>query len=195
MAIYHYVSSKERLLDALVDCVFREIHRPSGDDWRGELMRRCTSMREALARHRWVLPVIETRAQPGPATLASHEAVLDVLRRSGMSLQAAAHAYVVLDAFVFGFALQESMLETVGLPDAAGVAEAMDLGRYPRVAELAAMYVEASVYPLTGSFDVGLSLVFDGIERLAEAFPEPEVVPTVRRELSASDPARARGTR
>jgi hypothetical protein len=153
-------------------------------------------MREALARHRWVLPVIETRAQPGAATLASHEAVLDVLRRSGMSLQAAAHAYVVLDAFVFGFALQESMLETAGIADAAGVVEAMDLGRYPRVAELAAMYVDASVYPLTGSFDVGLNLVFDGIERLADTFPEPSGGSDgLSPELSASDPARGRGTR
>lgn len=173
MSIYHYTASKEELLDALVDVVFGEVYLPLPEgEWREELLRRYGSMREALARHRWALPVMETRVRPGPATLASHEAVLDVLRASGFSLQASAHAYAILDAFVYGFSLQEAMLETVGLPDdSAGVAGAMDLARYPRVAELASAYAEAEAYPFTASFDVGLHVILDGIERDAHAFP------------------------
>lgn len=130
-------------------------------------------MREALARHPWALPVVETRAHPGPATLANHEAVLDVLRRSGFSLQATAHAYAVLDAFVYGFALQEAMLRTAGLPDdSPGVVAGMDLARFPRVQELATLYADAPAYPFGASFDVGLDLVLDGLERLADLFPE-----------------------
>lgn len=174
MAIYHYVASKDELLDALVDLVFREIALPvGGGDWRQELSRRCASMRETLARHRWALPVMETRTHPGPATLASHEAVLEVLRSAGFSLRATAHAYATLDAFVYGFALQESMLEVAGLPDdSAEVMDAMDLRRYPRLAELAMMYATATSYPFTASFDVGLNVILDGIERFAAMFPE-----------------------
>lgn len=173
MAIYHYVTSKDELLDALVDLVFSEVSTPLGADWRTELSRRSASLREALSRHRWALPVLETRAHPGPATLAGHEAVLDVLRRAGFSLRATAHAYAVLDAFVYGFALQEAMLETVGLPDSpAAVMEGMDLARFPRIAELAQMYANAPTYPFAASFEVGLNLVLDGIERFAGLFPE-----------------------
>lgn len=173
MSIYHYTASKEELLDALVDVVFGEVYlpRPEGE-WRKELLSRYCSMREVLARHRWALPVMDTRAHPGPATLASHEAVLAVLRASGFSLQASAHAYAILDAFVYGFALQEAMLEAVGVADdSAGVAGGMDLARYPRVAELATAYIQAEAYPFTASFDVGLRVILDGIEHAADAFP------------------------
>jgi len=173
MAIYHYVASKDELLDALVDFVFDEVYAPRAGDWRSELVLRSTSLREALARHRWALPVMETRAHPGPATLANHEAVLDVLRRSGFSLRATAHAYAILDAFVYGFALQEAMLEAVGLPaSSADVMEGMDLAGFPRVTELATLYVDAPTYPFVASFAVGLNLVLDGIERFTELFPE-----------------------
>ncbi len=174
MAIYHYVTSKDELLDALVDLVYREVHLPQRDnDWRQEITLRCTSMRETLARHRWALPVMETRSNPGPATLASHEAVLEVLRSSGFSLLATAHAYAAIDAFVYGFALQEAMLETVGLPDNSGkVVDAMELRQYPRLAELAMMYAMAAEYPFTASFDVGLNVILNGIERFAVEFPD-----------------------
>lgn len=175
MAIYHYTSSKDDLLDSLVDAVFAEVHLPEvHGQWREELVRRSHSMRETLARHRWALAVMETRPHPGPATLMNHEAVLEVLRASGFSLGAAAHAYAILDAFVYGFALQEAMLETVGLQaDSARVMKGMDLLRYPRVAEMAAAYATAEVYPLSDTFDIGLEIVMDGIQRLASATPSP----------------------
>lgn len=173
MSIYHYASSKGDLLDYLVDAVFSEVYLPEvHGHWREELTLRSRSMRETLARHRWALTVMETRAHPGPATLTNHDAVLDVLRTSGFSLEAAAHAYAILDAFVYGFALQEAMLETVGVPaDSARVMRGMDLRRFPRVAEIAAAYATADVYPLSNTFDVGLEIVMDGIQRLVPARP------------------------
>ena len=175
MAIYHYTASKDELLDSLVDAVFAEVHLPEVHGlWREELVRRSHSMRETLTRHRWALAVMETRPHPGPATLMNHEAVLDLLRTSGFSLEAAAHAYAILDAFVYGFALQEAMLETVGVQaDSARVLKGMDLLRYPRVAEMAAVYATAEVYPLRDTFDIGLEIVMDGIQRLTSATPSP----------------------
>ena len=43
------------------------------------------------------------RTSPGPATLAHHDAVLGCFRRGGMSLEMTAHAYALVDAYVYGF--------------------------------------------------------------------------------------------
>lgn len=168
MSIYHYVATKDELLDELVDVVFAELYVPTaGADWRAELARRAQSARVSLMRHPWALTVLETRVRPGPATLAGHEAVLAVLRAAGYSVAAAGHAYALLDAFVYGFALQDLMLRSAGLDTSAAELRAgMDLDHYPHIAELAAHYVEARTYPLDASFDIGLELTLDGIDRL-----------------------------
>lgn len=168
MALYHYVATKEELLDVLVDVVFAEIYIPRADgDWREELARRSQSLRDALRRHSWALSLMETRVTPGEANLGGHEAVLEVLRTSGFSVEATANAYAVLDAFVYGFALQEAMLRTTGLEDAADeLAQGMDLSRHPRIAEQAAHYVAAREYPFAATFDAGLGFMLDGIATL-----------------------------
>lgn len=171
MSIYHYVATKDELLDALVDLIFAELHVPTaGGDWRRELTRRSRSVRRSLARHPWALTVMESRTQPGPAVLADHEAVLDVLHAAGFSVAAAGHAYAVLDAFVYGFALQDLMLRSAGLDtSAAELAAAMNLDRYPRLTEMAAYYAQSETYPLDASFDLGLELALDGIAQLRGA--------------------------
>lgn len=168
MSLYHYVATKEELLDALVDSVFAEIHRPDPTrPWREQLELRTRSSREVFARHRWAPMIMETRRHPGPETLAGHEAVLDVLRSNGFSVEAAGHAYAVLDAFSYGFAVQESMLATVGLEDSAPeLVAGMDFTAAPRIAELAAVHLNATTNPLDESFEIGLTIALDGIARL-----------------------------
>ncbi|WP_435300504.1 TetR/AcrR family transcriptional regulator [Timonella sp. A28] len=167
MSIYHYIATKDRLLDALVDVVFEELHTPNETgDWKNELALRAHSMRAALSRHAWALAVMETRTDPGPTTLANHEAVLVVLRTAGFSVAHAGHAYAILDAFVYGFALQDLMLRTAGLDTSAQeLHEGINLNEYPRINELAMYHVEAANYPLDASFDIGLSITLDGIEK------------------------------
>lgn len=169
MSLYHHVATKDALLSAVVDSVFAEVSLPGPDlPWRNELAERARSMRAALRRHPWALRVMETQRQPGRASLANHEAVLEVLRRQGFSVRAAAHSYAVLDAFVYGFALQESMLTDVGLMDAPDeLAQGMDLAASPRIGELAALYVASPASPFEDTFEVGLTIVLDGIARLA----------------------------
>ncbi|MFV0433805.1 MAG: TetR/AcrR family transcriptional regulator [Leucobacter sp.] len=168
MSIYHYVSTKDELLDALVDAVFSELYMPAAaGDWRTELVSRAESARITLARHPWALAVMETRAQPGPANLAAHEAVLELLHVAGFSVEAAGHAYAILDAFIYGFALQDSMLRSVELNTSAEeLRNEMDLSRHPRLAAMAAHFVEAETYPIDASYNIGLALALDGIARL-----------------------------
>lgn len=170
MSIYHYVATKEELLDALVDAVFSELYMPStAGEWRVELANRAVSVRSALVRHPWALAVMETRTHPGPANLAAHEAVLELLHVAGFSVETAGHAYAILDAFVYGFALQDSMLRSVDLnASAEELRDGMDLTQHPRMAAMAARFVEAETYPIDTSFNIGLALALDGIARLRD---------------------------
>jgi len=170
MSIYHYVATKEELLDALVDAVFSELYMPSsGGEWRAELANRAVSVRSTLVRHPWALAVMETRTHPGPANLAAHEAVLELLHTAGFSVETAGHAYAILDAFVYGFALQDSMLRSVELNTSAEeLRDGMDLTQHPRMAAMAAHFVEADTYPIDTSFKLGLTLALDGIARLRD---------------------------
>ena len=81
MSLYHYVASKDEILDGIVDLVFSEIELPAADgDWRPQMRRRAISARLALRRHPWAIGLMESRANPGPATLRHHDATLGTLR-------------------------------------------------------------------------------------------------------------------
>lgn len=171
MSLYHHVAGKVELLDGLIDLVFGEIDLPApGDDWRAALRNRSISAHSALLRHPWAIGLMESRTAPGPATLRHHDAVLGCLRVGGFSLAATAHAYSVLDSYLYGFALQQINLPFNTSDQAAPVADAMlalmPTGEYPHLQEMAADHVLQPGYAYADEFEVGLDLILDGIERL-----------------------------
>ena len=171
MTIYHHVPNKEAIIDGMVDLVFSEIEDPDPMlDWKSAMRRRCGSARFVLARHPWATPFMESRTSPGPATLSHHDAVLGCLRRA-MSLEMTAHAYATLDAFVYGFALQEASLPATGGADMTELASSMaaqfPLGAYPNLVEFTTDHVLRPGYDFTAEFDFGLDLILDGLERAA----------------------------
>ncbi|WP_233604527.1 TetR/AcrR family transcriptional regulator [Micromonospora sp. HM5-17] len=174
MSLYHYIRNKEELLDALVDRVFAEIELPQvGNDWRAELRRRCLSARTVLARHPWALALVETRTSPGPATLRHHDAVLGVLRAGGFSLPMTARAYAIIDAYVYGFVLQEASLPFDSGDSAASVAgsivDAFAAGQYPHLVELATQHIQQPGYHFGGQFEFGLDLILDALAAYRDA--------------------------
>ena len=170
MTIYHHVPNKEAIIDGMVDLVFAEIERPDPDlDWSSAIRRRCSSARVVLGRHPWATPLMETRTSPGPATLAHHDAVLGCLRRGGMSLEMTAHAYALVDAYVYGFALQEATLPATGGADiaelAAEIIEHFPADTYPHLFEFTTEHVLQPGYDFTSEFEFGLGVILDGLER------------------------------
>lgn len=173
MSLYHHFRSKELILDGMVDLVFDEIELPPDDaDWRSAMRQRAISMRDTLIRHPWAIRLMDSRANPGPATLRHHNAAIGCLRSGGFSISGAAHAFSVLDSYVYGFTLQELSLpfqSTVELEDVAGsILEQMPRDELPHLAEMIMDRALKPGYAYAEEFVVGLDLILDGLERQRE---------------------------
>jgi AcrR family transcriptional regulator len=172
MTIYHHVPSKEEIIDGMVEIVFAEIEKPPADvDWKTAIRQRCISARQVLNRHAWAAPLMESRTSPGPANLSHHDAVIGTLRNGGLSIQMTAHAYAVLDSFIYGFAFEEAVLPAGGGEGLAEVAEQIaahfSADAFPHLAELTFEHVLKPGYSFGDSFEFGLDLIIDGLDRAA----------------------------
>lgn len=168
MSLYNHVANKDELLDGMVDIVFGEVGLPGGDvDWKTAMRRRAVSARQVLSRHRWAIGLMESRTSPGPATLRHHDAVIGCLRGAGFSVEMAAHAFSLLDSYVYGFALQEATLPFDTAEQTAEVAEmilsSLQPGEYPHLTELAVEHVLKPGYDYGNEFEFGLDLILDGL--------------------------------
>ena len=173
MALYYHFKNKDEVLDGMIDLVFSEIDLPSsGADWTAALRQRAISVREVLSRHRWAIGLMESRANPGPATLRHHDAVLGSLRAAGFSLEMAAHVYSLLDSYLYGFALQEKNMPFDTSDEVADVARRMlepfPVDEYPNLVAMIEHAMKPG-YDFSDEFEFGLDLILDGLERAREA--------------------------
>ena len=173
MTIYHHVANKEAILDGMIDIVFSEIDEPPTDtDWKTAMRQRALSARAALARHRWATPLMESRTAPGAVTLRHHDAVIGCFRRGGFSIAMTAHAYALIDSYIYGFALQEANLPATGGEEMADLAETilepLPAGEFPYLMELTAEHVLQPGYDFGDEFEFGLDLILDGLEAAAK---------------------------
>jgi AcrR family transcriptional regulator len=170
MSLYKHVANKEDLLDGMVDLVFGEIDLPAGGtDWRTAMRARAVSARTALTRHAWATALMQSRTAPGAATLRHHDTVIGTLRGAGFSVVLTAHAFSAIDAYVYGFALQERSLpfETVEQVEEVGrkMFARMPPGEFPHLTELTVEHILQPGYDYGLEFEYGLDLVLDGLER------------------------------
>ncbi len=168
MSLYNHVANKEDLLDGMIDIVFDEIDLPEADDWMRTMHQRATSLRDVLARHRWAVGLMESRPNPGPANLRHHDAVLGSLRAAGFSIETAAHAYSLLDSYIYGFAQTQMNLPFETPEEIADLGEEMlrqfPMDLYPNLAEMIG-YAMKPGYDHSGEFEFGLDVVLEGIDR------------------------------
>ncbi len=170
MALYRHVSSKDDLIDGMVDAVFGEIEGPDqAAGWRAAMRQRATSLLAALVRHRWAVGLMESRRNAGPASLGHHDAVIGCLRAAGFSLAMAAHAYSVLDSYIYGFALTKMNFPFQSSDEVAGVAQNMlepfPSGAYPHLVEFITDHAMKLGYDYGDEFEYGLDLILDGLDR------------------------------
>ena len=173
MSLYNHVANKGDLLDGMIDLVFSEIEPPAaGGDWKAELRKRAVSTREALLRHRWAVGEMEGRTNHGPSNMKVHDAVLGCLRAAGFSIEMTVHAMSMQDAYIYGFALQQTDMSSQTPEDFAAEAQrqmvdyADALADYPHLVEVVGGYVAKAGYDYDSEFVFGLDVMLDALERL-----------------------------
>ncbi|WP_242579316.1 TetR/AcrR family transcriptional regulator [Amycolatopsis sp. 195334CR] len=169
MSLYNHVGGRDDILNGMVDAVFGEIDLPEATgDWKRAMRERATSSRAALRRHPWAVGLMDSRSQPGPATLRHHDAVLGALRAGGFSVVMAAHAFSVIDSYLYGFVLQELALPFTNTEEldevATGIQREMPVDAYPHLMELMTEHVLQPGYDYAGEFEFGLTLILDALK-------------------------------
>jgi len=170
MALYYHFANKDEVIDGIVDLVFAEIHLPvAGAPWKAEMRRRAISVRDTLLRHRWAIGLMEARANPGQANLRHHDAVIGNLRTAGFDSAMVAHAYSVLDGYIYGFALTKMNLPFTSDDMVAEMAQTMlepfPFDEFPNLAAFVTEHIMQPGYDFGDEFEYGLDLILDGLER------------------------------
>lgn len=187
VALEAYLTSRDDLLDLMLDRAFGEIELPpvaAGNHWRADLRAIAHATQAVAVRHPWLRSLAGTRTPSGPNGLRLNESVLQAVSGLGVDpVQMMQLANTVL-AFVYGFVQLEMGHVQRGrdvTEDAAHQArtsrrllEVAASGDYPHLAELFAQSANLSA---GSAFDIGLDIVLDGIgariENAAAANVEP----------------------
>ncbi|MDN3025490.1 TetR/AcrR family transcriptional regulator C-terminal domain-containing protein [Streptomyces sp. S.PB5] len=114
MALYRYASSKDALLDGLVEALYLELeellaaHGPASG-WRAELDRIAAATYDVCLAHPQVVPLLSTRMLAVPlarrplATLRHHERVVGLLQEAGLGADRTAAAFRAFTGWVLGY--------------------------------------------------------------------------------------------
>ncbi|WP_437284667.1 TetR/AcrR family transcriptional regulator [Sorangium sp. So ce406] len=175
MRLYGYMSTKEELLELMVDAVYGEMAAagPLRGGWRDVLRAMAHRTRRAAHQHRWLTDLLGGRPHLGPNALAHLEASLAALSDSpGFGdIDAALLAAGTVNAYVLG-ALQSEASElraehASGMDQAAWqrstgpyIERMIATGRFPTLARVVR---DATHPPPDVVFDRGLDCVLDGI--------------------------------
>lgn len=175
MRLYGYVSTKEELLDLMVDAVFAEVlaAAPVGGDWRTALRASAHRIRSAAKAHPWFIDLLGGRPHLGPNALAHLEASLAALSNTpGFDdIDSVLQAVGTFNSYVIGAirseaselrAEQDSGMDQTQWQAASWpyIQRMLATGRFPTLAKV----VRSAVHPTPEVvFDSGLDCLLDGI--------------------------------
>jgi AcrR family transcriptional regulator len=181
MSLYWYISSKDHLLDRMLDAVEGEQNFPeTTGDWRADLHAMAWAQRTMLHRHQWLMDFIGGRPPLGPNTLRNLEKSMTVIDTLGLDTVTALNVLATVATYVLGAVLREFRETTVERRDqeatqdltqddlstlvAGHVQRLKATGRFPHFLR---MYEEGidpdSPDTRDERFEFGLQCVLDGI--------------------------------
>jgi AcrR family transcriptional regulator len=173
MSLYNHVANKEAILDRMVDAVFASVEVRTDLGWKESLRVRAREIHDVLRRHSWAIGLLESRRSPGATTLRHHDAWIGVLRGAGFSVTLVAHALALVDAFVYGFALNEGNMPLGPIEPVSELAReilaSMPAHALPNLAWFTSEHVMKPGYAFEDEFEYGLGLLLDGLEARARA--------------------------
>lgn len=149
MSLYRHIRDKDDLLEEIVDRLLARAWRPAAaeDDWRAWITEAASRLRDFLVSEPAALHVYLSHPVVSPAAVDRMNAMLSVLRRTGIDEQTARSAYGTLHTYTIGFAALEAARAegTPGTGDADGLAR------------------QLAAYTTTGQFLEGLRYLLEGI--------------------------------
>jgi AcrR family transcriptional regulator len=177
MRLYRFASSKDELLDGVVELVLGELRVPTAEavNWEDVLRRTAHAFREIALAHPHVVPLLVTRPLATPlalrplGTLRPLEELLELLIGAGFDDRGALHAYRLYMGFLQGHVLNE-LQERVYDPEETDDLLRLGLHRlpakeFPRLRSLAA---ELAAYDGFQELEEGLDVVIGGLRRQLE---------------------------
>jgi AcrR family transcriptional regulator len=170
MRLYGYLSTKEELLDLMVDAAYAEIPALEPGDWRAALRSLAHHLRGTAHRHPWFADLIGGRPSLGPHTLAHMESALAALDEFA-DIDTVMSVFNVVSAYAIGAIRKEisdlraeavSGLDERQWQRTVGpyFARVLATGRYPTLARVVR---DAAHPPPDAVFDAGLEYVLDGV--------------------------------
>jgi hypothetical protein len=112
---------------------------------------------------------LEARHNPGPANLRHHDSVIGSLRAAGFDMARVAHAYSLLDAYIYGFALTKMNLPFDENTDMAAMADQVlapfPVDEYPNMVAFITDHAMKPGYSFGDEFEYGLDVILDALEQ------------------------------
>ena len=171
MSLYNHVTSKDDLLDGMVDAVIGEVAVPEiGGDWKAELRRRAVSAHDMLLRHPWASMLIVSRINVGPNMLRYVDATVGCLMAAGFSHAETDHAWNALDSHIYGFTLLSANFPLAPSEYAKAARQFLPMlppDKYPHSRAITEEII-AGRHSGINEFTFGLDLLLDGLERLRD---------------------------
>lgn len=165
MTLYGYVRTKDDVLEALANRLFRSLELPVDDSlpWQQRVAGVLRSMRSVLLKHPELLPVVATQRLDGIDAYRGAESLFRGLDAAGLEDRRAVHAFDALVSFTVGSVQREIGLERTDRAPLPGLRK-LPHDEFPHVIGLAGFLVTSDA---EASFTAGLDLLIAGIERSA----------------------------
>ena len=151
MSLYRHIRDKDDLLSEVADRLLTETWRPaaSEDDWQAWVVEAASRLRTFLVSQRAALHVYVKYPVVSPAAIDRMDAMMGVLRRTGLEEEAARHAYGALHTYTIGFAALEASRGS-WVPDSG---------------DISSLAHQLAAYTTAGQFIEGLRYLLEGIGR------------------------------
>lgn len=175
MSLYRYVRDKAELMNLVLDHVTVRAaeQEPAAPGWRGMLETISRDARQMYLDHPWLLQVNWSAPVLGPGSVGDLERTLSALTELPFSDQERIMLVTLVDAYVTGSVRQEVLFDQASAQTELTHEEfwelqlpfleaAMESGRFPT---MAAMSEDSFAGGWEETFELGLGLLLDGVER------------------------------
>jgi TetR/AcrR family transcriptional regulator, tetracycline repressor protein len=167
MSLYGYVSSKQDLIEGVVEQVFRQMPLivPGPGRWQDRLRRHANAYRKVLLDHPNAVRLVAGRPLTTEGTAAFVDSALAELQSVGLDLETADRVLGVIAAFTLGHVAERVGGQSREAAHRPSGRDALDPRRFPHLAAV----IEMKSTDYDREFDLGMDFIVAGLEQLLAA--------------------------